>query len=627
MLGAREQREERVLLLRPSGRVCGAWRLRGSKSYTNRALVMAALAEGQTHLWNVSEGDDSRALLGALTQLGIEWERIDGGLRIVGCGGHLPTYKGVIDVGAAGTTMRFLIALCSLLPDSEVILRGSPRMHQRPVGDLVEALRSLGADITYLEREGCPPVRIHGGSVQGAGPVRISGEISSQFLSALLQIAPVVSGGLEIIVEGALVSRSYVEMTLASLRRFGVEVQHEGMQRLVIPAQSVRACDLIIEGDASGASYLWGLAALGQGCVRVGPLSLDSLQGDAQFPRLLEQMGCLVRTGEEADGPWIEVEGGERLCGIKADMEQMPDTAQTLAVIAAFADSPTEMTGLQTLRHKETDRLAALCCELAKMGIFAEATDDTLRIVPPASISETSELSAPYAAQIATYDDHRMAMAFAMASVRVDGMEILDPQVVSKSFPDYWACLQSLGVGVLMDLPSRISLIGFMGSGKSTVARALSERLGYDWIEMDQAILRDSGRRSIAEIFALDGEASFRALERACLASIETRQRVVISTGGGAVMEDANVRSLRAGGGILCHLKASFGVIAERLQDIADRPLFQESGRAEALYQSRAPRYAEIADITVDTDDLNAAGVVERLLCALAQRGERGAER
>ncbi|MCK6512848.1 3-phosphoshikimate 1-carboxyvinyltransferase [Myxococcota bacterium] len=601
-------------LLRARGPVCGEWRLRGSKSYTNRALVMAALAQGETHLWNISEGDDSRALLGAFTQMGIGWERVGDGLRVLGRGGDLPRYSGVIDVGAAGTTMRFLIALCSLLPESEVILRGSARMHQRPVGDLVGALRALGADIAYVGREGCPPVRIRGGNVRGSGPVRVSGEISSQFLTAMLQIAPVVEGGLDIRVEGALVSRSYVEMTLASLRHFGVEVQQEEMQRFVVPAQPIRGRDLRIEGDASGASYLWGLAALSQGCVRVSPLGLDSLQGDAQFSRILEQMGCIVRSGEGEAGPWIEVEGTQRLCGVKVDMEQMPDTAQTLAVIAAFAEGPTEMTGLQTLRHKETDRLAALCCELGKMGVFAEATHEALRIVPPVSTRR--------GAQIATYEDHRMAMAFAMAATRLSGMEILEAQVVSKSFPDYWACLRSFGIASLVDIPLRVILVGFMGSGKSVVARVLSERLGYDWIEADQEILASSGRTSIAEIFAVDGEPHFRLLERAFLASVEKRQRVVISTGGGAVMEDANVRALRAGGGVLCYLETPFEVIAERLRNIADRPLFRDGTQAEALYRLRAPRYVQVADLTIATERRDVEGVVEALLEALGRWGE-----
>ncbi|MCB9644286.1 MAG: 3-phosphoshikimate 1-carboxyvinyltransferase [Myxococcales bacterium] len=609
--------KERLLLLAPTKPVEGAWRLRGSKSYAGRALLMAALAEGESFLRNLSDGDDTVALLRALRQIGIPWRHIEDGVCVTGCAGKLPAYSGVIDVGAAGTTMRFLIALCALLPAGRVELRGTKRMHQRPVGGLVDALRALGAKIEYLGDEGCPPVLIEGGGLQGPGPVSLPGHISSQFLTALLQIAPLIPGGLQIEIEGDLVSQSYVAMTLENLRHFGVRASHEAMQRFTVEQQPVRACALTIEGDASGASYLWGLAAISQGKVRVSPLSLGSLQGDARFPLLLEQMGCLVRAGEDTQGPWIEVEGTEILQGVEVDMEQMPDTAQTLAVIAAFASGETKMTGLQTLRYKETDRLTAICQELEKMGISAHATDDTLVVSPPSSAHDAEGL--PKAASIATYEDHRMAMAFAIAAARISGMIIEEPHVVSKSFPDFWACMEQLGLHSLWGVPSRIALIGFMGSGKSTVSRWLAKRLGYRWIESDQEVLCLSGRASIAEIFSVDGEPTFRLLERDFLASLVKEERVIISTGGGAAMEPDNIRSLRQGGGLVCYLKTSFASIEQRLVDIADRPLFQDKNNAVALYLKRLPVYESSADLVVETDEKSPEQIVETILSAFSE--------
>jgi 3-phosphoshikimate 1-carboxyvinyltransferase len=422
-------------LVPPSSPLSAEVSIPGSKSFTNRSLVTAALAHGTSLLYGPSKSADSEVVIRALQPLGIE---ISGEDPLSVSGGSFQPWRGTIDVGPAGTSMRFLTALCAALPGAEVVLQGSERMHRRPIAPLVSALRALGADITYLGDEGCPPLRITGRSLEGTR-ASLEGSVSSQFFTALLLVAPLLRHGLTLEVEGTQISRSYIDMTLSSMERFGVVVHNDEYRRYIVaPEARYTAQQYHIEGDGTGATYFWGLAAISGGRVRTYHVPATSSQGDATFPALLEQMGCFVTSGTDSRGAWIEIAAPDTLHGISCDMELMPDAAQTLAVVAAVARGVTTITGLSTLRVKETDRIAAVRTELTKLGIRVESTDDSLTIWG----------ATPTAARISTYEDHRMAMAFAMLGARFSGIEIEAPDVVGKSFPNFWEALGTCGVSV-----------------------------------------------------------------------------------------------------------------------------------------------------------------------------------
>jgi len=430
---------ETVALTPPSGSITAELSISGSKSYTNRALLLAAQAHGISRLTSASLSSDSEAMIRALRLLGVsihESHDENGAVLVVeGRGTSFLPCSGTIDVGPAGTTMRFLTALCAAIPGVDVTLCGSERMHVRPIKELVDALTACGAQVEYLGRAGCPPLRIRTPKQLAGGTVTMDGSVSSQFISALLLTSSLHASPLTIELSSEQISKSYIDMTIQSLADFGVTVHNDSYRRYSTPTGA--ACvarEYQIEGDASGASYLWGLAAVSGGTVTVHNINPHSAQGDVHFPALLEQMGCSVSRAERS----ITVRGTRQLKGIRADMSNMPDTAQTLAVIAALAHGTTTITGLSTLRVKETDRIAALHTELLKLGIASEPGPDFLVV----------HGGSPGAARIATYDDHRMAMSFAMLGAACPGIQIEEPHVVEKSFPDFWQVLASCGIGV-----------------------------------------------------------------------------------------------------------------------------------------------------------------------------------
>ncbi len=425
-----------VSIIPVEGAVSGEVALAGSKSFTNRALVASALAEGKSILSNYSDSDDTDLLIQALRKLGVSITVVDGSLSVEGVGGKLHPYSGELDVGPAGTTMRFLLSLVSCLPQGEVVLCGSKRMHERPIGVLVDALRTLGADITYRGKEGCPPLNVKGvGGLKG-GEVHIDASISSQYLTSLLLVGPLLEGGLTLSWSGELVSKSYIEMTLKLLEDFGVKATFSPTSLTVHSDETYQATDYQVEGDASGGSYFWALAAITGGSITVKNISIDSVQGDARFAYELQKMGCQIDVSVPNQ---ITVTGTDKLQPIVTDMEQMPDTAQTLAMVCAFAEGTSTITGLSTLKVKETDRLQALHNELAKLGVVTEITSDSITIHGGTLHGD---------ARIKTYEDHRMAMSFALLGAKLSGVVIEEPDVVRKSFPTYWEKLSSLGVGV-----------------------------------------------------------------------------------------------------------------------------------------------------------------------------------
>ena len=421
--------------IHPVGAVNGVMRPPGSKSLTNRYLLCTALADGRSTLGGASLSDDALKMIDGLRRLGVRVElREDAELILVdGCRGQLPAIEATIDAGHAGTAMRFLTAL-ACLGRGRYLLDGSQRMRERPIGPLVGALQQLGAPIGYEERPGYPPLTAAANGMMG-GEVVFDQPPSSQFISALLMVAPYAANDVMIRIEGGLLSRPYVEMTIRVMRSLGVDVlASDDFDRFVIPAtQRYQAEEVTIEPDASAASYFWAAAAITGGRVRVDGLRLNSVQGDVQFADVLHQMGCTIE--EAPEGVAVKGPPPGKLRGVDVDLNAMPDTAQTLAVAALFAEGPTRIRNIANLRIKETDRLAALESELMRLGARIELTDDSITIHPPDAITP---------AAIETYDDHRMAMSFALAGLRADGVVIGNADCVSKSFPGYFEALAQI---------------------------------------------------------------------------------------------------------------------------------------------------------------------------------------
>ncbi len=408
--------------------------LPGSKSYTNRALMMAALANGRSIINNYSPSNDSDLLIAALQKIGVKVKKNQSTIKIHGTGGKFKFHKLTIDMQDAGTSTRFFTALAGLIP-GEITLTGSKRMQQRPILELTEALKSLGVNIQYLNQKGYLPIKIKSGEIK-QNQVSMKGDFSSQYFSALMMIAPVLPQGLTINVQGKQVSKSYIDMTIGAMKDFGITVQNNDYQSYQVSAnQSYQSTDYQVEIDASGASYFWAIAALTQSTIRINQTSLQSAQADMKFAKILHQMGCEITINQSEN--WIQVTGPKKLQAIpEIDMELMPDTAQTLAVVASFASGQTKITGLSTLKIKETDRLEATKTELTRMGIKAETGDNYLIV----------HGGQPHGATINTYKDHRMAMSFAVAGSRITNQIIDNPSVVAKSLPDFWQRLTKLGI-------------------------------------------------------------------------------------------------------------------------------------------------------------------------------------
>jgi 3-phosphoshikimate 1-carboxyvinyltransferase len=418
----------------PVGAVTGTVRPPGSKSLTNRYLACAALADGRSTLQGASLSDDTHAMLAGLTALGVGADVVAGRpeITIAGGRGNLTADDVEIDVGNAGTAMRFLTAL-ACLGFGRRRLDGSPRMRARPIGALVDALTALGAQIGYEGTPGCPPLGVLARGLSG-GEVVFNTPPSSQFLSALLMVAPYATQDVLMRVEGPLTSRPYVDMTIDVMRDMGVEALATDEGRFVVPAfQRYQAGTYAIEPDASAATYFWAAAAITGGRIRVEGLTRRSRQGDVGFVDVLAQAGCALHvddTGLEVAGP-----ADGRLAGIDVDLNTMPDTVQTLAVAALFASGPTHIRNVANLRSKEPDRIAALATELTRLGARVETRPDGLTIQPPERLRP---------AEIRTYDDHRMAMSFALAGLVTEGVVIQDADCVSKSFPGYFDVLGRL---------------------------------------------------------------------------------------------------------------------------------------------------------------------------------------
>ncbi|WP_147196619.1 3-phosphoshikimate 1-carboxyvinyltransferase [Pantoea sp. CCBC3-3-1] len=414
------------LTLQPVALVDGTVNLPGSKSVSNRALLLAALAKGTTRLTNLLDSDDVRHMLTALEALGVSYTLSEQRTvcEITGQGGPLHADQSLeLFLGNAGTAMRPLAAaLC--LGSNNIVLTGEPRMKERPIGHLVDALRQGGAQIDYLEQENYPPLRLKGGFI--GGEVTVDGSVSSQFLTALLMTAPLASADTKIVIKGDLVSKPYIDITLNLMKTFGVNVQNDsyGVFHIAGNQQYVSPGEYLVEGDASSASYFLAAAAIKGGTIKVTGIGRNSMQGDIRFADVLEKMGATVEWGDD----YIACTRGE-LNAIDLDMNHIPDAAMTIATAALFAKGTTVMRNIYNWRVKETDRLAAMATELRKVGAEVEEGHDYIRVTPPEKI---------LFAEIGTYNDHRMAMCFSLVALSSTAVTILDPGCTAKTFPDYF---------------------------------------------------------------------------------------------------------------------------------------------------------------------------------------------
>jgi 3-phosphoshikimate 1-carboxyvinyltransferase len=510
----------------------GTITLPGSKSISNRVLLLAALSEGATEVRDVLLSDDTERMLDGLRTLGVGVDQLDQHVfRVQGCGGNFsetrcarfPVKDAELFLGNAGTAFRPLTAALAL-SGGHYKLSGVARMHERPIGDLVDALRALGANIDYLGNDGFPPLEIHlpspqpsdettshstkppkgsgqvaGYPIKGEGVKKVSvrGDVSSQFLTALLMALPLLDREVTVEVAGELISKPYIEITLAMMARFGVPVQRDGWRNFTVAAGSRYKSPgvIYVEGDASSASYFLAAGAIGGGPVRIEGVGSDSIQGDVRFADALALMGAHITMGPN----WMEARAPlhGRLKAIDLDCNHIPDAAMTLAVAALFADGATTLRNIASWRVKETDRIAAMATELRKAGAAVEEGADYIRITPPAKIKH---------AAIDTYDDHRMAMCFSLAAFGAAGMRINDPDCVAKTFPDYFARFRE----VVQAVPV-IAIDGPSASGKGTVALRVAQVLGFHFLDSG-AMYRLLGLAAQRHGVALDDEAALASL-------------------------------------------------------------------------------------------------------------------
>ncbi|HNZ90830.1 MAG TPA: bifunctional 3-phosphoshikimate 1-carboxyvinyltransferase/cytidylate kinase [Acidovorax sp.] len=496
--------------LPPLKAASGEVHLPGSKSISNRVLLLAALSNGTTTVQDLLASDDTRVMLDALRQIGCTVDETGGStVRITGLGGRAPVSPAKLFMGNAGTAMRPLTAALALL-GGEFELAGVPRMHERPIGDLVDALRQLGCQIDYLGNDGYPPLRI--AQPQGvpalalATPIRVRGDVSSQFLTALLMALPLAAGTQSIVIEvvGELISKPYIAITLQLLARFGIVVEHQNWQRFTIPVGSRYQSpgDIPVEADASSASYFIALGAIAtstssQKGIKIQGVGLDSIQGDIRFVEAARAMGAVVTGGPN----WLHIERGAwPLKAIDLDCNHIPDAAMTLAVMALYAQGTTTLRNIASWRVKETDRIAAMATELRKLGATVEEGADFIRVTPPAQIADWKTAS------IHTYDDHRVAMCFSLAAFNPAQLpvRIEDPQCVAKTFPDYFEALFSVAQAVTHHIPV-ICLDGPTASGKGTVAAAVAKRLGFGFLDSG-ALYRITALAALRAGLSLDAD-------------------------------------------------------------------------------------------------------------------------
>ncbi len=545
-------------MLGAAGRV----RLPGSKSISNRVLLLAALAEGETEIRDLLLSDDVERMLEALHVLGVHWQRGGDTLnyRVRGVGGPFPVKAAELFLGNAGTAFRPLTAALAL-SGGEYRLSGVARMHERPIGDLVDALRQLGADITCTSSEGYPPLAVKPAQIRPGGVVKVRGDVSSQFLTALLMALPLTGVETTLEVVGELISKPYVRITLELMARFGVEVEQHGWERFVVPGGArYRSPGVVfVEGDASSASYFLAAGAIGGGPVRVEGVGRSSIQGDVRFAEALGQLGAKISMGDN----WIEAAAPENgvLKAFDLDLNHIPDAAMTLAVAALFADGPCRLRNIASWRVKETDRIAAMATELRKLGAEVEEGADYLAVSGPARLRP---------AAIDTYDDHRMAMCFSLASLGGARVRINDPKCVNKTFPGYFDAFAQVARPVPV-----LAIDGPSASGKGTVAARVAAALGWHYLDSG-SLYRLVALAAMRAGVPLDDERAVAVLAAALPASFEDG-RVLLS--GEDVTDGIRSEVCSVGASKVAVLAAVRAALFDRQRDYRAAPGLVAEGR------------------------------------------------
>lgn len=541
----------------------GAVRLPGSKSISNRVLLLAALAEGETDIRDLLASDDVERMLDALRLLGVDWQRTPDrdDYRVKGVGGPFPVKSGELFLGNAGTAFRPLTAALAL-SGGHYRLSGVARMHERPIGDLVDALRQIGADIVCTANEGYPPLEIRPADIRPGGVVRVRGDVSSQFLTALLMALPLTGEETVIEVVGELISKPYIAITLDLMARFGVRVLPDAAwSRFVVPARAryVSPGRVFVEGDASSASYFLAAGVIGGGPVRVEGVGRSSIQGDVRFAEALEQLGARIVMGDN----WIEASAPANgvLRAFDLDLNHIPDAAMTLAVAALFADGPCRLRNIASWRVKETDRIAAMATELRKVGAVVEEGADYLCVTPPARLLP---------AEIDTYDDHRMAMCFSLVALGECRVRINDPKCVNKTFPGYFPAFSAVTRAVPV-----VAIDGPSASGKGTVGSMVARALG--WHHLDSGSLyRLTALTALRRGVDLDDEAGVAELAAALPASFDG-DRVLL--GGEDVSDEIRDEAVSVGASRVAVLPAVRAALFGRQRDYRCGPGLVAEGR------------------------------------------------
>lgn len=559
----------------------------GSKSITNRALLASALSKGKSIIKNALDSDDTAVMIAALRNLGIKIKKSKNTLLV--SGGTLKRFKKTIHCGNSGTTIRFLASVLASQP-FESALTGDKRMRSRPIQDLTDALNQLGAKVTT--KNGFPPIKIS--KPICGNECFIKGNVSSQFLSGLLLAAPLAKTPVIINIKGELISKPYVDLTIDVMKRFGVKVKREGYRRFFIKApQKYSAREFFIEGDASSATYFWGISALSGKKIEITNIPKNSLQPDA---RILEKIQNLKFKS-------------------RINCADFPDGAMTLAVLCAFLKGKIRLTGLSNLRVKECDRLRALATELNKIGCKTKELKDGLKIH-----GDPEKL---HGAKIKTYSDHRIAMCFGMAGVFLPGIKIKNPSCVRKTYPNFWKDLQRVKTHLKKQ---NIILSGMRGSGKTRLGTHIAKKIKRDFFDLD-ALIEKSARKKIADIVKEKGWRFFRALESKAVRKISGRTGVVISTGGGTLINPKNTRLLKQNGKIF-FLECPVEILTHRIKKSKARPSLTGKNFIEELsqvYRQRKLLYYKTADFVLDAsrqsnDKIRDLNNKAEKLCKIAAR-------
>jgi len=568
----------------------------GSKSYTNRALIIAALATGKTILKNPLFSDDTIYTIEALKNLGVKITRTTTTqLEIQGTGGDFKKPDKPLFLGNAGTGIRFITALLGLT-NFKTKITGNRRMQHRPIKDLVTALRSLGIKISTINKNGFPPLKIQGGNFKG-GIIEMNGDISSQFLSAILMVGSYAENDITINIKDNLVSKPYIDITLDIMKKFGVRVVNEDYKKFTIQSgQRYEAIEYLIEGDASSASYFFALSALHQIPLNITNVPIETKQADIRFLHVLEKMGCTTCDDERG----IQIAAPSQLKALgEINLNSMPDAAMTVAIVAAFAEGKTKLTNLNNLKIKESNRIAALVTELRKVGVKCKDLHDGIEIEGNPSHTHGHAL-------ISTYRDHRMAMCFSVLASKIKDVQILDPECISKTYPDFFKDLKKTGVKVRMKEIKNIVLTGMRGSGKTRLGKTIAKKLYKTFIDTDLEIEAQE-KMTIPQIVKKHNWFYFRKKEKYVVRSVSKMENVVIGTGGGVIIDKENEKTLRKNATVV-FLKCDISVLEGRLKlhdqgrpALTNKKTLREE--LEEVWDKRKDRYTESADIIYDVSE------------------------